>query len=238
MKRKWILGLLIFLAGAMMAACGSDSNGNSAAPAVDNTTVVPASFDSFNLGCTSCDKTIYGQFVVTSHDAYIYGFDKNYSSSSGTNYDFDIDSYRNGFGNTFNNILQDLFYDYLDYELAEFYCDGRRFISERAFQDAGYIREDCIISNVNDDSGDNNDYLSTLYIATVDLTIDSNGDVIEIFVDIDSDNDFNDGWDSVRFGQTSNVNVFESFDGDMYLRNTNGNLHIYNANGEKIGYFQ
>lgn len=234
MNKKLTLGLLVFFVGVLMAACGDD---NSTSNTV-TTNTIPKTFEVFDYGCRSCDKSFSGRFIVTDRQAFEEAFDKSQAFGFGSDRGFDIDTRSNGFIGTGLLIFDDLLFGAADLAGAVLFCRGREFVSERIAERNGFdVENDCEIRDALNGGVDEDD-LTSSYRSRAELRINADNRVTEITLQINSDVDYDDGTDELTFLDTTNVNVFENTRERLALRNRSGRLEIINDNGERVGYFR
>ncbi len=225
-KNKVTLGLLIFILGAFMAACGgkeSSNNTPAAAPAP-----IPDTFTDTNYGCSnSCEQDYSGTFRINNSDEYLntFGYSNNGGSAFGDNF--------------FQQILGEVAFSIADPVMNAVRCGTQIYVTQGIARLFGIDDVDIECSVINDEYslrdsfyGNTQDIGSTTPSATVELAIYQN-QVEAIRLTIQSSL----GTDQMVFEGTSNGNIFESrTNSNILLYNRNGRLELVNS-GVLVGYF-
>ena len=229
-KRKLLLGLMVFMFGVLMSACGDKNNTTNNAAADNKDFPVDWSRDK----CDDCTRTYDGRFRILDEDLYLRAFD--HRSSLAFDLGFELFPGDNLLSDTLNDGLNTGISTGLTGITGYLACEIATGIPRLIFSNLGGAdveREDCeVVGTDYIDGLSNTDQLDSTYYSTVQVRY-RRGEVDAIALRVE---DVLGGDDAVTFYRDSD-NLFVSGNGELELTNSNGRLIVGQAGRRVIGEF-
>ncbi len=216
-KKNLTLGLLVFIVGVMITACGDKNNGGGATADANE---VPQSWD--ERSCEDCTRTYNGRFRIVDEDLYLQAF----GHVSGNDIGF-------GGNDVFNSVLGQI----LEPAAGVLVCGTQAFLTEAVANLFGI--EDVDIECTTEDLdvfGTVNDYedIRSEYNARIRVRYeDGRADAIEMTIDSNID-----GGDDQEIFYYERSNRFVNREDTLLLQNANGRVRLGTTGGRLIGEFR
>ncbi len=233
LKRKLTLGLLVFMVGVLITACGSKKNDNSSKTNINNggdvvTNVPPTLEDNY---CANCTRTIDGTFYLQDANLYLEAF--GYSNSTGNIFQ--------NTGSVFQRILGEVAYDVLEPAVGTIVCGSRIFLTKEIAKIFGV--KDLDINCRTSDSevftdiigGSNTDYqLSSSYPAQLRVRyVNGRAEQVDIAVNTQLE-----GRADIEYFYYNQANIYLNQEQSLLLQNSDGRIRFGTSAGRVIGEFQ
>ncbi len=228
-KKNLTLGLLVFIVGVALTACGSKSNtSNTSNPPAEE---VPKDFENgANCGSDqSCVQSSNGTLRILDKGLYLEAF----GHRAGNDITFNGD-------NVFNNILQEVAFAILEPAAGVAVCAGRIYLTEAIAELAGIDNVDieCTTEDLNlfDGVGSGGGFdqnIADNYPARLRIQyVNGRAEAVELTID----SNINGGDDQEVF-RYDRPNVYVNDENSLLIQNDNGRIRFGTTNGRLIGEF-
>lgn len=229
-KRSLTLGLIVFVVGAMLTACGSKNNTTNT---TNNTTPPTAlkGIDNSSDGCTNCIKSFDGTFYLASNaDLYLQAFGHNTQTDS------------TFFGG--NTVFDQLANAVLQPVAGLVVCGAKTYLTTQIAKalkidnvDVSCTQEDLnYFQNVSTNSS-NQSAVASSYAARIRVHYNGSGQADQLELTINSNLGPN-GADDVEYFNFQSTGLYVNNANTMSIVNTDGYVRLATINGQVIGEFR
>ena len=225
-KRRIILGLMVFVFGLMMTACGDKKNTSNT---TNNNTNIPKSFED-NV-CDDCVKTYNGTMRIHDKDLYLQAF--NYRNGNDITF---------GGGTVFEQVLGNVAISILEPVAGVAVCAGRIYLTEQIAKwlnidnfEAECTTEDLDLFDNVGNGGFDDANVNSSYAARIRVRYQNGrAEAVELVVNDNLDN----GNDSTEIFYYDRSNIFVNRENTLLLQNSSGSLRFGTTGGRLIGDFK